>query len=383
MTESASPSPAPEDAAAAQARRRKERREAKIKAGGSARLNKITGLGAGLQRDASSATPPTATQASSQEHGDPDEVDISDHFYQPSVSPRSVDASPRPDAASADVQLRQLLLAQQQQGGHQGAPNPFLFGDGPGAGGDPFGLGSVGGMGGPGMGGPGMGGPGGEGAEGDPFAAMLNQMMQTMGGAGGPGEGPGGPGGGFPGMPGMPGMGGAGGGFPGFPGFPGMGGPGQQQQAAKPSKSAALWRLVHFAVAVALGLYVALATPFTGTRIERDAAAAEHAASPDGVVLNSSVDNFALHKRYFFYAFATAETILLTSRIFLERGANGAGIGGSGAAGGLIGMAMGFLPPTIKRNVEIAMRYWQIFSTVRSDLLVCMFVLGVCAWLRS
>ena len=51
MTESAQ---SPEDAAAAraaeQARLRKERREAKIKAGGSARLNKITGLGGGIQR---------------------------------------------------------------------------------------------------------------------------------------------------------------------------------------------------------------------------------------------------------------------------------------------------------------------------------------------
>lgn len=36
--------------AAEQARIRKERREAKIKAGGSARLNKITGLGGGIQR---------------------------------------------------------------------------------------------------------------------------------------------------------------------------------------------------------------------------------------------------------------------------------------------------------------------------------------------
>lgn len=45
---------APEDAAAARAaeqtRLRKERREAKIKAGGAARLNKITGLGGGIQR---------------------------------------------------------------------------------------------------------------------------------------------------------------------------------------------------------------------------------------------------------------------------------------------------------------------------------------------
>jgi hypothetical protein len=51
MTESTLSS---EDAAAAraaeQARLRKERREAKIKAGGSARLNKITGVGGGIQR---------------------------------------------------------------------------------------------------------------------------------------------------------------------------------------------------------------------------------------------------------------------------------------------------------------------------------------------
>lgn len=53
MTETAGLSP--DEAAAAaraaeQARLRKERREAKIKAGGSARLNRITGLGGGIQR---------------------------------------------------------------------------------------------------------------------------------------------------------------------------------------------------------------------------------------------------------------------------------------------------------------------------------------------
>lgn len=41
---------APLSSGAEQARFRKERREAKIKAGGSARLNKITGLGGGVQR---------------------------------------------------------------------------------------------------------------------------------------------------------------------------------------------------------------------------------------------------------------------------------------------------------------------------------------------
>lgn len=222
------------------------------------------------------------------------------------------------------------------------------------------------------MGGMGTGGPGGEGADGDPMAAMLSQMMQAMGGGGG---GPGGAGGGFPGMPDM------GGGLPNFPGFPGMGAAGQQEaRAAVPSTPAALWRLVHFAVAVALGLYVALATPFRGTRADYDLAAAANTAGSDSTVYSTS--DFSLHKRYFFYAFATAETILLTSRMFLERGGRG-GVLGGGGAGGMVGMAMGFLPPGIKRNIEIAMRYWQIFSTVRSDLMVCVFVLGVCAWLRS
>lgn len=40
----------PESRAADQARIRKERREAKIKAGGSARLDKITGLGGGIKK---------------------------------------------------------------------------------------------------------------------------------------------------------------------------------------------------------------------------------------------------------------------------------------------------------------------------------------------
>lgn len=40
----------PPSSAAEQARLRKERREAKIRAGGSARLDKITGLGGGISR---------------------------------------------------------------------------------------------------------------------------------------------------------------------------------------------------------------------------------------------------------------------------------------------------------------------------------------------
>jgi hypothetical protein len=48
----------PPSSAAEQARIRKERREAKIRAGGSARLNKITGLG-GVQRGMDILSVPT------------------------------------------------------------------------------------------------------------------------------------------------------------------------------------------------------------------------------------------------------------------------------------------------------------------------------------
>lgn len=202
------------------------------------------------------------------------------------------------------------------------------------------------------------------------MAAMLAQMMQSMGGGmpgvGGPG-GPGGPGGG-PGND-VPL---AGGGFPGFPGFPGAQAQQQQQRPAAPSASAALWRLVHFAVAVALGLYVAIATPFAGTQAEREREKALEAGD---------YDYDTVHRRYFFYMFATAETVLLTSRFFLQRGLGGKGSGS--AAGGLLTMALGFAPPAVRRSVEVGWRYWQIFSTIRMDLLVCVFVLGVCSWTRS
>jgi hypothetical protein len=50
MTETSDDAAAASARAAEQARLRKERREAKIKAGGASRLNKITGLGGGIQR---------------------------------------------------------------------------------------------------------------------------------------------------------------------------------------------------------------------------------------------------------------------------------------------------------------------------------------------
>ncbi|KAF7551965.1 hypothetical protein G7046_g7556 [Stylonectria norvegica] len=82
MTESpTSPGDAAAQRASEQIRIRKERREAKLKAGGSARLNKISGLSGGIPRDpeptpVSSTTGPSAPAATPSKpgrHADPDE----------------------------------------------------------------------------------------------------------------------------------------------------------------------------------------------------------------------------------------------------------------------------------------------------------------------
>ncbi|OTA97173.1 hypothetical protein M434DRAFT_392125 [Hypoxylon sp. CO27-5] len=327
---------APEDAAAAraaeQARLRKERREAKIKAGGAARLNKITGLGGGIQRDPvpqpssettgtpqttnGSSVPETIPTAASDQHGDPEEVDISEHHYEPRTTARQQPANNTPDDLSEaqQAQLRQLLLG--GGAGPQPGRNPFL--DSPGST--------------PPM--PGMEGM--EGMEEDPMMKMLSQMMS----GGGMPSGPGGanP---FAGTP-MEGLLGGLGNLNGAGAGPGAPNPMQQAQQLATNKSANLWRILHAIFALGLGLYVAFSTTFTGTLTER-----EHSsiASKTGAGEEDSIDKT---RAYFFYVFTSVEAVLLTTRYFLDKG-----------------------------------REPQILSTVRSDALVCVFVLGVCSWLRS
>ncbi|KAI0009275.1 hypothetical protein F4779DRAFT_582779 [Xylariaceae sp. FL0662B] len=332
-----------EDAAAAraaeQARLRKERREAKIKAGGAARLNRITGLGGGVQRDpqpqpeietnkpaTGTASPtPSAAPAVADEHDDPEEVDISQHYYEPQSTPRNrTTDSPSP---SAD-QLRQMMLGLDQP---SAARNPFLNGSPP--------------------------VPGMEGMEEDPMMKMLSQMMS---GGGGFPSGAGGNGGANPF---------AGTGFEGLFGDSGNVSNSRQQQAARTAtnKTANLWRILHAIFALGLGLYVALSTTFTGTRTEREDADIRSTDGGDGIERT---------RAYFFYVFTSVEAVLLTTRYFLDRD--------RAPPSGWLWTASGFLPAgPVKAYIQHALRYGQIFSTVRSDALVCVFVLGVCAWLRS
>ncbi|KAF9877758.1 hypothetical protein CkaCkLH20_04893 [Colletotrichum karsti] len=334
----------PEDAAAARAaeqvRLRKAKREAKIRAGGTARLNKITGLGGGFQRDdpvpspapsatetaVPSASPaPAAPKPASADHADPEEIDISQHFYQPASTPRPSGPPIDPNAMSED-QLRQMMLGFDRPAPGAGGPPPM----------NPFAAGMP------------------PGAEEDPMMKMLSQMMA---GAGGPG--------GIPGFPGGP----QGAGFP--PGFPGM----QPAQQSADASSAYLWRILHAVFAISLGLYIALSTTFTGAKLERERTALAYSYPTGSDEAVTDVNSMEKGREVFFWMFATAEAILLTTRFFIDRG--------RAPPSGIVWTIVSFLPGSVKNYAETLLRYGQIFVTVRSDILVCVFVLGICSWFRG
>lgn len=199
----------------------------------------------------------------------------------------------------------------------------------------------------------------------DPMMKMLSQMMAGAG-AGGPG-GPGGPGG-------------AGGAQNPFAAMAGAGGP---QQPAPDATAAAIWRVLHFLVAAGLGLYIALLTQFTGTKVARERGAfADYTATGATQVYEdnggggSSASSAQDLRRYFFWAFATAESILLTSRFFLDKGARG--------PSGMVATVLGFVPESKWKSLVVnGLQYVQIFSTVRMDMLVCVFVLGICSLVKG
>ena len=195
--------------------------------------------------------------------------------------------------------------------------------------------------------------PGMEGMENDPMMQMLQKMI-AGGGA------PGGAGGANPfagtGMESLlGGMGGA--------GDPNM----QQAAQAVADKTANIWRIIHAVFALGLGVYVALSTTFTGLKSERDLHALNLESDTDEDLRRSA--------SVFFYVFSSVEAILLTSRYFLDKNRS--------PPSGVVHTLVGFLPSPLSSTIRHGLRYGQMFSTVRNDALVCVFVLGVCCWLRS
>lgn len=139
------------------------------------------------------------------------------------------------------------------------------------------------------------------------------------------------------------------------------GGAGQQQPT---TGSAYLWRIVHAISALIIAVYIALTTTFSGSKLARS----------ENVFVQDS--GYSLGARPF-YLFATAELVLQTTRYFMEKGQ----LQGSG----IIAMVAnsGFVPEPWAQLIRTVGRYSTIYTTIVSDAMVVVFVLGAVAWWKG
>jgi len=143
----------------------------------------------------------------------------------------------------------------------------------------------------------------------------------------------------------------------------GMGGPGQQQ--APSTGSAYLWRIVHAISALAIAIYIAFTTTFSGSKLAR--------TTGDMFVQDAG---YGLGAKPF-YIFGTAELVLQTSRYFMEKGQlQGGGILATIANSG-------FVPEPYAQLIRTVGRYSTIYTTIVSDAMVVVFVLGAVAWWKG
>lgn len=141
-----------------------------------------------------------------------------------------------------------------------------------------------------------------------------------------------------------------------------MNGGGQQQKQPN-SGSAYLWRIVHAVAALGIAGYIALTSTFNGSLLSRS----DDLAALSGGGVNSRL----------FYLFATVEVVLQSTRYFVEKGQ----LQGSGWLATIANS--GFVPPPYAQYIRTVGRYATIWSTVVSDAMVVVFVLGCMAWWRG
>ncbi|KAL9128648.1 MAG: hypothetical protein Q9217_002708 [Psora testacea] len=297
-----------------QARLRRERREAKIKAEGTSRLEKITKVSG--RQNLPDPTPPPLAPNTRAHTADPEEVDLSTH---PSASrtpnlQNAAGAGAGAGAQPTEADIRTLLRA-------GASPTPII---------DTH--------------------PGQAGAEEDPMMKMISQLM------GG----------------GMPGAEGTVGGDEGLPpalaamlgGTAGAAGA-QTQQAPVSDMYDYVWKIVHSLFALMLGVYVTTtSTALVGPVVR----------IPGKVLSGDTPTNDGID---LFWAFATAELVLQSSRYFLERGRTGSQLGG------WMGMAIGLLPEPYRTYIRLVGRYSGIWNTIVEDGMVLVFVVGVFSWWKG
>lgn len=317
----ASPAESP---AQKQARLRRERRAAKL-ADGESRLQAITALQGGTHRDVKKDMPGehTAPRCFLLMHADARPA-------KPAASASQTTApsgTATPDPAEVDISDHHYEPALQPR-----LPSPFAFDGRP----APQ---------------PGAGQPS------DSQDPMLQMLQQMMGGA--PGA--------MPGLPTQPGAQPAD--VP--PGLANllsaMSGGSSPSEPSPQQSSAWVWRLLHALFSFALAVYIVLRTPFTGSKLSRDF----HADNDDWANDAVSPDAFA----HFFYLFATFEVVLQTSRYYIERGQL--------QGGGILSTVGQLLPEPYAGYVRVIGRYSVIYSTVVSDAMVVVFVLGAMSWWRG
>lgn len=148
--------------------------------------------------------------------------------------------------------------------------------------------------------------------------------------------------------------------------FSAMQGGGGTSEPSPDQSSAWIWRLVHSVFSLGLAIYIVLQTPFTGSKSSRDIA-----TDDDWATQSSPAEIFA----HFFYLFATFEIVLQSSRYFIEKGQ----LQGSG----ILSTVAGILPKPYAGYARTVGRYSVIYSTVVSDAMVVVFVLGATSWWKG
>ncbi|KAL9051081.1 MAG: hypothetical protein Q9162_006254 [Coniocarpon cinnabarinum] len=174
--------------------------------------------------------------------------------------------------------------------------------------------------------------PGAQGQEEDPMMKMMQQMMGTFGADGQQSAG-------------MP------------PNLTNMFGGGQDQEQPQVSSGDYIWRIVHALFSLLLGIYTVTTLAFTGSSLSRS----QYATDPIGPRL--------------FWMFATAELVLQTTRYFVDRGKL--------PPSSFLGKIAAFLPEPYAGYLRLLNRYSIIYTTVVSDALVVVFVLGCFAWWKG
>ena len=140
---------------------------------------------------------------------------------------------------------------------------------------------------------------------------------------------------------------------------------GEMGGGAKQSPRDYWWKIVHAVFAFVLGIYVtATSTAFAGPVMR----------IPGKVAVSGGETGNRVN---LFWAFATAELILQSTRYFLERGKTDSGIGG------WLGMISGFLGQPLRGYVRLVARYSGIWSTIMEDGCVLVFMVGVFSWWKG